>query len=90
MASKQIRNIASIGGNVGNASPVGDCATSLIGLNARLILFGEDGEREVSIDQFYKGYKETVLKNHEFIKQIIIPIQDSGFYSFEKSSKEKL
>ncbi len=89
MASKQIRNIASIGGNVGNASPVGDCATSLIGLNARLILFGEDGEREVSIDQFYKGYKETVLKNHEFIKEIIIPIKKQGFYSFEKSSKRK-
>lgn len=89
MASKQIRNIASMGGNVGNASPVGDCATSLIGLNARLILFGEDGEREVSIDQFYKGYKETVLKNHEFIKQIIIPVQNSCFYSFEKSAKRK-
>jgi xanthine dehydrogenase small subunit len=89
MASKQIRNIASIGGNVGNASPVGDCATSLIGLNARLLLFGEDGEREVSIDQFYKGYKKTVLLNHEFIKEIIIPIQGKGFYSFEKSSKRK-
>ncbi len=89
MASKQIRNIASIGGNVGNASPVGDCATSLIGLNARLILFGEDGEREVSIDQFYKGYKETVLKHYEFIKEIIIPLQDKGFYSFEKSAKRK-
>jgi len=89
MASKQIRNIASIGGNIGNASPVGDCATSLIGLNARLILFGQDGQREVSIDQFYKGYKETVLKNHEFIKEVVIPIQDKGFYSFEKSSKRK-
>ena len=87
MASKQIRNIASIGGNIGNASPVGDCATSLIGLNARLILFGEDGQREVSIDQFYKGYKETVLKNHEFIKEIIIPVEDHGFYNFEKSAK---
>ena len=89
MASKQIRNIASIGGNIGNASPVGDCATSLIGLNARLILFGEDGERELSIDQFYKGYKETVLKNHEFIKQIIIPLQNNSFCCFEKSAKRK-
>lgn len=89
MASKQIRNIASIGGNVGNASPVGDCATSLIGLNARLILFGSEGEREVSIDQFYKGYKETVLKKHEFIKQIIIPVHIAGFYNFEKSAKRK-
>lgn len=89
MASKQIRNIASMGGNIGNASPVGDSATSLIGLNARLVLFGEDGEREVSIDQFYKGYKETVLKNHEFIKQILIPIQNTGFYNFEKSAKRQ-
>jgi xanthine dehydrogenase small subunit len=89
MASKQIRNIASIGGNVGNASPVGDCATALIGLNARLILFGNEGERQVSIDQFYKGYKETVLKKHEFIKEIIIPLHITGYYNFEKSAKRK-
>lgn len=89
MASKQIRNVATIGGNVGNASPAGDCVTSLIGLNARLIIFGDDGEREVSINQFYKGYKEIIIKNHEFIKQIIIPIQDKGFYSFEKSAKRR-
>lgn len=89
MASKQIRNIASIGGNIGNASPVADCATSLIGLNARLVLFGKDGEREVSIDQFYKGYKETVLHKHEFIKEIIIPLYKAGYYNFEKSSKRK-
>ncbi len=87
MASKQIRNIASIGGNIGNASPVGDCATALVGLNARLVLFGLDGEREVSIDQFYKGYKETVLINNEIIKEIKIPLEDSVFHSFIKSSK---
>ncbi len=89
MASKQIRNIASIGGNIGNASPVGDSATALIGLNARLILFGSEGQREVSIDQFYKGYKETVLLKHEFIKQIVIPVNIQGFYNFEKSAKRK-
>lgn len=72
-ASLQIRNQGTLGGNIGNASPIGDCAPMLLALNARLALQKGKVMREVPLDQFFTGYRQTVLQAGEFIHSIIIP-----------------
>ncbi|OUR96265.1 hypothetical protein A9Q84_07865 [Halobacteriovorax marinus] len=72
-ASPQIKNRATLVGNVANASPIGDSIPFLMVMNAKVILIGPKGERSVDINNFYKGYKDLDLKPSEFIKGISIP-----------------
>ncbi|MDE1185905.1 MAG: xanthine dehydrogenase small subunit [Pantoea sp.] len=72
-ASLQIRNQGTLGGNIGNASPIGDAAPMLLALSARLELQQGGHCREVELDQFFTGYRQTVLQPGEFIRTIIIP-----------------
>lgn len=67
IGSPQIRNIGTIGGNIGNASPAGDSIPALFNLEAKLILKNIDGERVVSIEEFFVGPGKTCLKNNELI-----------------------
>jgi len=86
MGSTQIRNIATLVGNIANASPVADGACALLALNTSLILESNNYQREVTIEKFFKDYKKTELKNSEIISKIIIPIP-KGVCSFEKTSR---
>ncbi len=72
-ASRPIRNWATIGGNIANASPIGDMPPALIALNATLKLRRGDNVREVRLQDFFISYKKTVLLKGEFIKSITIP-----------------
>ncbi|MCF6189836.1 MAG: xanthine dehydrogenase small subunit [Cocleimonas sp.] len=72
-ASTQIRNVGTIGGNVANASPIGDMPPVLVALDASLVLQHGDKTRTVKIDDFYTGYKQTVLQEGEFLRDIVIP-----------------
>ena len=73
IGSVQIRNAGTIGGNIGNASPIGDTPPCLIALEATLVLYSEAGERELPIEEFFLDYRKTDLKAGEFIKAIRIP-----------------
>ncbi|MBT3991803.1 MAG: xanthine dehydrogenase small subunit [Rhodospirillaceae bacterium] len=73
IGSVQIRNVGTIGGNIGNASPIGDTPPCLIALDATLILYSKAGERELLIEEFFLDYRKTDLKAGEFIKAIRIP-----------------
>lgn len=72
-ASTQIRNVGTIGGNVANASPIGDMPPVLVALDCSLILHRKGEERTVKIDDFYTGYKQTILQEGEFLRDIVIP-----------------
>ena len=72
MASIQIRNLATIGGNLCNALPSADTAPPLLALDAKLKLIGVDGERIVPIKDFFKGPGETVLNSSEILTEIQI------------------
>lgn len=72
-ASSQIRNRATMGGNVANASPIGDTPPVLLALDAYLLLDGPDGERKLPLDAFFLDYKRTALKADEFIRAIFLP-----------------
>jgi len=71
--SKQIRNIATLGGNVGSASPIGDTLPVLIACDASVVLESVNKSREFKIVDFIKSYRQTQCLPNEFISKIIIP-----------------
>ncbi len=76
--SQQIRNLATLGGNLGTASPVGDTLPVLIAYNARVVLQSLDAQREVPMDEFIVGYRQTVRKPDELITAVVIPKTTNG------------
>ena len=70
LGSPQIRNLATIGGNIGSASPAADLLPSLISYDANLVLKKNSGERVVSLDQFFVGPRRTKLDPDEIISEI--------------------
>jgi len=88
IGSRQIRNVGTIGGNIGNASPIGDTPPCLIALDATLILHSGEGSREMPIEDFFLDYRKTDLKQGEFIKGIRIPkLTDGQAFRAYKISK---
>ncbi len=81
MGAIALRNTATIGGNIGNASPKGDLPQPLILLDAYLVLASERGERTISVDDFIIGAKKTALMDDEIIKSVVIP-HSSFTYSY--------
>ena len=59
-ASRLIRNGATLGGNLGTGSPIGDAPPALLALRASVVLVGPDGEREVPLDGYFTGYRRSV------------------------------
>jgi len=74
-ASLPIRNQATIGGNVANASPIGDMPPLLLALNAILHLDNGESVRMIPISTFFTGYRETMLAKDEWISAIEIPLK---------------
>jgi len=77
LGSLQVRNQATIAGNIGNASPIGDMPPVLIALGAELVLRKGDERRTISIEDYFIKYKVTALQTSEFIERIIIPRPDA-------------
>ena len=73
--SLQIRNAATLGGNIGSASPIGDIWPLLIALKSSIKVRSLAGERIIPAGQFIAGYRKTDLRNDEIITGIIIPKQ---------------
>lgn len=71
--SLQIRNLATMGGNLGSASPIGDLLPLLIAYGATVVLESIGGAHEVQIDQFITGYRSSVRREDEVITTIRIP-----------------
>jgi xanthine dehydrogenase small subunit len=72
-ASLPIKNWATIGGNIANASPIGDMPPVLIALESKLNLRKGDSSRTIMLEDFFISYKETLLEPSEFIESILIP-----------------
>jgi xanthine dehydrogenase small subunit len=90
IAARQIRNLGTLGGNVANASPIGDTPPVFLAMNARIELSSIDGIREVAIDDFFKGYKQTAMKAGEYLSAIIVPkLTDQQSLHVFKISKRK-
>lgn len=88
--SQQIRNLATLGGNLGTASPIGDTLPVLIAYSARVVLESVNGRREVPLDSYVVGYRTTVRKPDELIASVIIPrLTDGVAVKSYKVSKRK-
>lgn len=90
-SSAILRNKATLAGNVVNASPIGDATIMLLALDARLTITDKTGKkREVPLENFYLGYKKTVLACGDLVTEIAIPLPTpSILYHFEKVSNRK-
>ncbi len=88
VASSPIRNMATLGGNFVNASPIGDFTAFFLALNAKIKLTKNSDSRSIYLNDFYKGYKDLDKSPDEILSTISfkLPTQDSHF-NFEKVSK---
>lgn len=73
LGSRQIQNRGTLGGNLGNASPAGDTLPVLLASRATVHLVGPDGDRDVSMDELYTGYRELCTAPGEIIRGVSIP-----------------
>jgi len=73
LATPQIRNVATIGGNLCNSAPSADCAPPLLVMDASLTLEGPGGQREVAIEDFFNGPGQTCMDSFEILTRIRIP-----------------
>ena len=88
-ASRLVRNRATIGGNLGTGSPIGDLAPALLALDAVVVLVREDGEREVALAEYFTGYRSSVRREGELISSVRIPLPLARTTSFLKVAKRR-
>ena len=73
VGSVQVRNLATLGGNLCNAAPSADMAPPLLALDAEAVITGPKGERRVPIATFFTGVRRTVLAPDEILVEIVVP-----------------
>ena len=78
VASYQVRNRATIGGNLCNGSPAADTAPATLVLGGRMVLYGPDGEREVPAEAFFLGPGKTAVQAGELMTAIRFPVPPAG------------
>ena len=89
-ASQQIRNVATIGGNVAHCSPCGDTVPPLVIHEAKVVLASRSGERKVAIEQIASGPYACALPTEELIVRFLLkPAQDIDFADFQKIGRRK-
>jgi xanthine dehydrogenase small subunit len=86
VSSTQIRSRATIGGNIVNASPIGDLSVIFLALDARVGI----GSREMALRDFFLGYKKLALQKNEILAWISIPLARNGIlFNFEKVARRR-
>ncbi len=73
VGSIQIRNRATVGGNMANATPSADVAPTLLVLEAKAKIAGTNGERVIELEDFFRGPGQTVMRPEEILTEILIP-----------------
>jgi carbon-monoxide dehydrogenase medium subunit len=82
IGSVQIRNMATVGGNLCNAAPSADTAPPLLVLGAQAVIASARGERKIPLETFSLGPGQTVLQPGELLKEIVVPKPPKGSGSF--------
>ncbi|NDZ81161.1 2Fe-2S iron-sulfur cluster binding domain-containing protein [Streptomyces sp. SID10853] len=88
-ASRLIRNGATLGGNLGTGSPIGDSPPVLLALEASVVLADADGEREVPLADYFTGYRQSVRRPGELIRAVRVPLPLSQVTAFHKIAKRR-
>ncbi len=87
LASYQIRNRATVVGNIVNASPCSDMAPALLCLDASIVIESKQGKREIPIAEFFTGVKRTVVQKNEMVTSIHIPADKAGLQGVYRKLK---
>ena len=85
--SVQIRNVATISGNISTASPIGDTLPLLLSLDAKVVLQGLGKIKVLPLNEFFISYRKTKLKRGQFIQSIRIPLFPKNIFKAFKVSK---
>lgn len=90
--ARQIKNRASVGGNLCNASPIGDLAPVLLALGATAVIASSEGERRVLLEDFFTGYRQTALQPGEILAavELTTPDADARVASYKVSKRREL
>jgi xanthine dehydrogenase small subunit len=88
-ASPLIRNRATIGGNLGTGSPIGDASPALLALGAEVVLVSAGGERVVALEDYFTGYRRSVRRADEVIRSVRVPLPLAGVCAFHKITKRR-
>lgn len=78
IADPQVRNVATIGGNLAHGDAANDHPAVMLALQATIIATGSDGERRIPIDNFFHGFYTTDLQHGEILTEIQIPVPSAG------------
>ena len=85
--SVQVRNSATIGGNIGNGSPIGDSPPALIAIGSRLVLRRNKETRTMPLEKFFIDYGVQDLRKGEFIEKIIVPTDQKNLRCYKISKR---
>ncbi len=85
--SVQVRNAATVGGNIANGSPIGDSPPALIALGATLVLRHGDARREIPLESFFLDYGQQDRAAGEFVEAISIPVQEDRLRCYKISKR---
>jgi xanthine dehydrogenase small subunit len=88
-ASRPIRNGATLGGNLGTGSPIGDSPPVLLALGADVVLVAREGERRVPLADYFTGYRASVRSHGELVKEVVIPLPVAPLTAFHKIAKRR-
>ncbi len=89
VGSPSIRNMATIGGNICNASPSADTAPPLLAYNAKAIIWGPTGEKRVSMEDFFTGPSMSILKAGEILKGFLLRPEKGLIAAYSKLGTRK-
>jgi xanthine dehydrogenase small subunit len=88
-ASRPIRNGATLGGNLGTCSPIGDTPPALLALDAAVVLVSTAGERRIALSDYFTGYRTSVRQPGELIKEVVVPLPLAPLTAFHKIAKRR-
>lgn len=90
IGSIQVRNLATIGGNICNGAPSADTAAPFLAMGAKLIIAGRDYEKAISFEEFLVAPGQTALTKHEILKEIVVPFfHESSCSKYIKYSRRQ-
>jgi carbon-monoxide dehydrogenase medium subunit len=78
VADPLVRNMATVAGNLAHADPANDHPATMLAYRARIVATGPKGEREIAIEDFFRGAFETALAHDEILSEIRIPAAKAG------------
>lgn len=87
MCTRQTRTLATVGGNLCNASPAADLPPLLLTFDARAEIVSSAGSRTIPLDEFFIGVKRTALREDELLREIQVPVPERREAAFNRATR---